>query len=145
MMSESHEDVVAAQVAEASTATPHNLPHVTQADTQQERREGHIDGNNDEMPEAQLEGESQSKSNTESWAAEASNEEVSGRELRLPVPKSLLSTVASSRAGIIDNADNAHSRQSEESPKEIYQNDSSEFEFEFQDAHVPFDVCLLWY
>jgi hypothetical protein len=136
-----HENVMAAPVVEASTETPHDLPHVTQPDTQQERREDPIHSSHDERPEAQL--ESESKSESESRAAEASHGEVPGRELRLHPPKPLLSTVASRRAGIIGNADNADGRQSQESPKKRNQPDSSEFEFEFQDAHVPLDVRLL--
>lgn len=100
MMSESHEDVVAVPVAEASTATPRDLPHVTQSETQQKRRDDLNDGNNDGSPEMHLGGESESKSKSriEPWAAKATIEEVSDKELRLPVLKFLLSTVASSRA-----------------------------------------------
>ena len=130
---------MATPVAEALTPTAHDMPQVTQPDIQEERREDPIDGGNDRLPEAQLEGESKGKSKMESSIAEASSEEVPGQELRPPGPKPLLSTVDTSYVGVIGNSDNAEGRQSGVSPNDIYDADSSEFEF--QDVHVPFDVC----
>lgn len=117
MASNSRDNLVTASVAEASTETPHDFPHITQPDIQQESKEDNTHGSHDGT--------------------------TPSGELRLPPPKSMLSTEAPSRTGITGNADNRDGRQSDKPPHNITLPGGSEVGFDFQDAQVPFDVCFL--
>lgn len=136
MASYDQEDVMAAQVVDGLSETSHNGPHTTRPESQQEREQAlNHNSHNNKTPEVQPESESGRR------VTEASPGEVPTGKSKPPPPDALPLTVAPSHVEAMGNAYGADARENQVSVESIDWPESPEFEF--QDAYVTFDVCLL--
>jgi hypothetical protein len=135
MVSKGQDDVIATQVVHGSTETSPDSSQTTQQKSQQEREEAPIPTSHDKRLEAQPESESERR------GPEADHGEVLNSEPKPPPPDALPSTLAPSHMEAMGNDYVADDREIQVSFESNYGLESPEFQFE--DAHVPLDVCLL--